>query len=64
MVFLKACPRCKGDIYLDQDAYGSFLKCLQCGYHKDAIKNDSAHKFPTVFPPTGGLTMRTKRWTI
>jgi hypothetical protein len=28
---LKACPRCKGDLYLDSDAYGTYRKCLQCG---------------------------------
>ncbi len=29
--YFKACPRCKGDIYLDEDAYGRYGKCLQCG---------------------------------
>jgi DNA-directed RNA polymerase subunit M/transcription elongation factor TFIIS len=28
---LKACPECKGDMYLDSDAYGTYWKCLQCG---------------------------------
>jgi hypothetical protein len=31
MFYFKACPKCRGDMYLDNDAYGSFRKCLQCG---------------------------------
>jgi hypothetical protein len=31
MFYLKACEKCKGDLYLDRDSYGAFLKCLQCG---------------------------------
>ena len=29
--YFKACPRCQGDMYLDEDMYGSYRKCLQCG---------------------------------
>ncbi len=29
--YFKACPRCRGDMYLDQDMYGAYGKCLQCG---------------------------------
>jgi hypothetical protein len=28
---LKACPKYKGDMYLDSDAYGTYWKCLQRG---------------------------------
>ncbi|HJN86951.1 MAG: hypothetical protein QF714_02980 [Dehalococcoidia bacterium] len=31
MYYFKACNKCKGDLYLESDSYGSFLKCLQCG---------------------------------
>ena len=31
MFYLKACPKCQGDLTLEKDAYGAFLKCLQCG---------------------------------
>jgi ribosomal protein L37AE/L43A len=31
MIYFKACPRCKGELYSDRDAYGHFRKCLQCG---------------------------------
>ena len=35
MLQLKACPRCKGDINVNRDMYGSYRQCLQCGYMKD-----------------------------
>ena len=35
MVYLKACIRCGGDLYLDRDAWGAHLQCLQCGRTRD-----------------------------
>ncbi|MFQ5860680.1 MAG: hypothetical protein ACE5IG_03910 [Dehalococcoidia bacterium] len=32
MIFLKACSRCKGDLYVNRDQYGLYRKCLQCGH--------------------------------
>jgi hypothetical protein len=32
MLWLKACPRCHGDLALAEDMYGRFVSCLQCGY--------------------------------
>ena len=31
MIYFKACPKCRGELYQDRDAYGHFRKCLQCG---------------------------------
>ena len=31
MMYPKACTKCSGDLTLEQDSYGAFLKCLQCG---------------------------------
>ena len=31
MYYFKGCGKCKGDLYLEEDFYGSYLKCLQCG---------------------------------
>ena len=33
MLWLKQCQRCGGDLYLEHDAYGQYLTCLQCGHH-------------------------------
>jgi hypothetical protein len=34
MFWLKACPRCKGDLYLDVSSRGKDIVCLQCGYRR------------------------------
>jgi hypothetical protein len=47
MVWLKACPRCQGDLFLEQDHYGKFKTCLQCGYARDLAESVS----PTAEPP-------------
>lgn len=31
----KECPRCNGDLKQDNDRFGSFFTCLQCGYIKE-----------------------------
>ena len=36
MIKFKVCPRCHGDLYLNEDTFGKYLNCLQCGYMKDA----------------------------
>jgi hypothetical protein len=35
MIYFKSCARCKGDVFLDKDWYGEYLKCLQCGHTRD-----------------------------
>ncbi len=30
-VFLRACPRCGGDMFLEEDMFGPYRSCLQCG---------------------------------
>ena len=35
MFYLKACPKCRGDMYQETDLYGTFVECLQCGLMKD-----------------------------
>ncbi|PKB71826.1 MAG: hypothetical protein BZY87_03660 [SAR202 cluster bacterium Io17-Chloro-G6] len=31
MFYFKGCTKCQGDLSLEKDAYGDFLKCMQCG---------------------------------
>ena len=31
MMWLKACPRCKGDLYQETDRFGRYVSCAQCG---------------------------------
>ncbi len=35
MFYLKACPKCHGDMYQERDLSGMFVECLQCGLMKD-----------------------------
>ena len=42
MVWLKGCPKCKGDLFLEQDNYGKFQTCLQCGYAKELVDEAGA----------------------
>ena len=32
MFWVKACPRCKGDLFLDNGTYSQDIVCLQCGH--------------------------------
>jgi hypothetical protein len=52
MVWLKACPRCKGDLFLDEDNYGKFQSCLQCGYMRDL--SHASRKFLSPTPIKDG----------
>ena len=42
MIKFKGCPKCHGDLYLNQDMYGKYWNCLQCGYvrepHSEAVE--------------------------
>ncbi len=31
----KRCPKCGGNIYLEEDSFGCYGHCLQCGYDCD-----------------------------
>ena len=35
MIYFKSCPKCRGDLTLGQDTYGTFISCLQCGFMRD-----------------------------
>ena len=32
MYWLKACPRCRGDLHEESDFFGTYVACIQCGY--------------------------------
>lgn len=35
ILHLKSCPKCNGDVELQQDSSGKYLTCLQCGWLED-----------------------------
>ena len=44
-MYLKQCPRCKGDMHMNRDIYGTYKECLQCGHMVDIEK---PNRFATV----------------
>jgi hypothetical protein len=34
----KGCPRCHGDVFVDEDIDKTYVKCLQCGYEREMEK--------------------------
>lgn len=36
VLWLKGCPRCRGDLYETSDRYGRFILCLQCGHYLES----------------------------
>jgi DNA-directed RNA polymerase subunit M/transcription elongation factor TFIIS len=34
----KGCPRCHGDVFVDEDIDKTYVKCLQCGYEREMNK--------------------------
>ena len=57
MMYFKACPRCKGDLYTNRDVYGEYKECLQCGYMEE-IARDKA--YPRVHVSCGDLFQEDK----
>lgn len=51
MMWLKACPRCRGDLFLDGDAYGEFVSCIQCGHMLDKTQENSLIRATAENPP-------------
>ena len=37
MFYFKACPKCHGDVHLEDDVYGKYLKCFQCSRIVDLV---------------------------
>jgi hypothetical protein len=34
----KKCPRCRGDIFMDEDTDRCYEKCLQCGFEREVSR--------------------------
>ena len=33
MFWMKACQKCRGDLYRGEDSFGGYIACMQCGKH-------------------------------
>ncbi len=62
MLWLKACPRCHGDVVLERDSRTIYLECVQCGHILSAAQeralgvHTSAH-YLTHLSPTSHSQM-------
>ena len=54
MLYLKACPRCRGDIHYATDIDGPYLQCLQCGF------NVASGRFEAVAAGSNGGPVETR----
>jgi hypothetical protein len=43
MYWLKACPRCAGDLREEEDIHGGYVDCIQCGYVLHATEERVLH---------------------
>ena len=48
LLYLKACPRCKGDVSVNRDMYGEYRECLQCGHMVDIEKPNGIFSIPVA----------------
>ncbi|MCX6013180.1 MAG: hypothetical protein NTV30_07190 [Chloroflexi bacterium] len=44
----KACPKCKGDMFIEKDMFGWYEQCLQCGYLHDLDNEGNKEKITTA----------------
>ena len=60
MFYLKACPKCHGDLFSDTDGYGPYIGCAQCGHYLSTAE-EARFTQPPLKPgwhsamPTGGV---------
>ena len=56
LVYLKACPRCNGDLHVSRDMDGTYRECLQCGYMRDITNAIRKHDVQSVEKPRSRRT--------
>ncbi len=37
-LWLKGCPRCRGDVFKKTDLWGDYMGCVQCGHELSQIE--------------------------
>ena len=55
MIWLKACPKCRGDMVLDTDYYGHYVSCIQCGNSLDKAQISLFHQRLFIDRPAAKL---------
>ncbi|MFH1651432.1 MAG: hypothetical protein ABID87_04970 [Chloroflexota bacterium] len=57
MIQFRACKRCGGDVSREEDRYGAYLQCIQCG----AIWNAAPANAAPAVPASTGAPQATPR---
>ena len=60
MIYFNACPKCHGDLTMNQDGYGAFVSCLQCGFMRDIDTKLASRPKPRATPVL--VRRRRSRW--
>ena len=55
MMWLKSCPRCRGDLILDSDYYGNYVSCIRCGASLDRSEQTTLQQRLFVDRPANEL---------
>jgi uncharacterized protein YbaR (Trm112 family) len=50
-MWFKACPKCKGDLYLRREIDGKDIVCIQCGYARYILPEDESLRVPRQRQP-------------
>ncbi len=49
MIWFKSCPRCnQGDLVFNDDVYGAYKQCLQCGHMVDLVPASASGSRPAT----------------
>jgi hypothetical protein len=55
LIKTKGCQRCGGDLFLEQDEYGVYISCIQCGgVHAEYSERDLSDSNLKLLVKVGG----------
>jgi hypothetical protein len=60
MLWLKACPKCGGDLQEGKDRFGPYLACIQCGCYV----NDKAIRVLARSRGSGQIAGPSEDWRV
>lgn len=46
MMWLKTCPRCRGDLYVERGIGETYVSCLQCGHTLNKMEEEHLRQSP------------------
>ena len=61
MIWIKSCPRCRGDLLQNRDLFGWYVSCFQCGHHLSEVEEATFQHIATL-PATADTTRANTSW--